>query len=195
MENAPWAGAVTEGSLSVVVQNCGNVAQTRAGLNGGNLGRRVDCYLAHTVELDDEMAILSAEAKRGVAVAARLGIDLDTVLGTTCYRSSYLLGVLHHRDCDWCVLDPLVESPDVIVPVGRSLGIHRNVGRLEAVVNGSALSKGVRDGQGRGRDRQGELEPHDGCVVVPSILNRDNQDRGRAGRRLWLELIYHGAGS
>jgi hypothetical protein len=114
----PGAGAVAKGALAVAVQQGSDVAQTGAGLDGGDVGGRVDRDGVHAVELDDEMAVLAAEAKRGVAVPARLGRDLEADLGSARDGGGDLLGGGGHGDGGRGVLEALVEGVDVVLPAG-----------------------------------------------------------------------------
>lgn len=161
----PGAGAVAKSALAVTVQQGSDVAQTSAGLDGGDVGRRVERDGVHAVELDDEMAVLSAEAERGIAVAARLGRDLEADLGAARDGGGDLLRGRGHGDGGGGVLEALIEGVDIVLPAGRVAGVDGDLGCAEAVVDGSALVEPRVGGDEGGRgQRESSLEPHgDGC--------------------------------
>lgn len=157
----PGAGAVAKGALAVAVQQSSHMAQTGAGLDGGDVGGRVERDGVHAVQLDDEMAVLSAEAERGIAVAARLGRDLEADLGAARDGGDDVLGGGRHGDGGGGVLEALVKGVDVVLPAGRVAGVDGDLGGAEAVVDGGALVEpGVGGDEGGRGQREGSLEPH-----------------------------------
>jgi len=83
------------------------------------------------------MAVLPSQAKRRVAVATSLGADLDPGLGSAGDGSLNVLDLGRHDYRCRRVRQALVERSDVLVPGRAALCVDGDVGRLEAVIDGS----------------------------------------------------------
>ena len=113
------------------VQLSSKVAESRAGLDGGDL---ISCRVGrvvHAVQLNDQVAVLPAEAERGVAVSSRLGRHLDAELLAAYHRFLDLLNGSGHRNGDGCVRHADVEGGNIAVPVRRALDVDGHAGGCE----------------------------------------------------------------
>ena len=101
----------------LVVQLSSKMTKSRTGLDGGDL---ISCrvgHVVHAVQLNDQVAVLSAEAERGIAVSSRLGRHLDAELLAADHRLLDLLNGPGHRDGDWRVGHADVEGSRIAIPV------------------------------------------------------------------------------
>jgi hypothetical protein len=147
---------VSYGALVLVVQDGGHVAQTGTRLNDSDLRTGRHAHAVHAIELDNQVAILAAEAERSIAVAARLGGDLDTEVLTAYHRILDMLDRSGHGDGDGRVGHADVEGRRVARPALAALDVDGDAGLGQARLDGLARD----DDPGLGRQRGQERESH-----------------------------------
>lgn len=123
------------------------VAQSDPGLDNSNVAL-AERHIMHAIQLDDQVAVFSTEAKGGIAVSPRLRRHLDAK-GLGAHDCSLdMLNGGGHCDGGWRVGDAEVEGRRIALPVGRPLGVDRHAGRSEPGFNISLGHGGLSHGDG-----------------------------------------------
>lgn len=151
--HSPWTRSVADATLPLLIQLVRDVAKPATALDARDTRLLVELDGVHPVKLKDEMAVLAAEAKVGVAVAAALGRDLDAGLGAAADGVLDVLLSEGHRDGDGLVGGADVEGSRVH---GVVLGADLADGYLflgEAVGEDGAPVEGLGEGDA-GAERQ-----------------------------------------
>src|SRR3569833_149238 len=133
-ECLPWACSVAKGSLSLIIESGGHMTQARTSLNGGDI-RRIESYGVHAIQLDDKVAVFSAQPEGCVTVAARLRTDLDAGFSTARDGGLDMLDFGSGHDGNRRIRKPYVERRDILSPIVAPLRVDRDVGGAEAVID------------------------------------------------------------
>lgn len=119
------------------------MTQSGTGLHSSNVLRCVVSDIVELVELNNQVAVLATESEAGVAVASRLGRNLDAELLAALDRVLDVLGGLGDRDGGRKVREANVERGNILVPAISALGVDWDFGIRETLLNGSSRNKRI----------------------------------------------------
>lgn len=163
MRNSPF---------TLVVQLSRDMTKTRTGLNLGRVVLCVQLDAEHAVQLDHQVAIVTAKAPRRVAVATALGADLDAVLDTALDGGRDVRNRRGHGDGHGLVLQAQVVRGAVLRPLGRALDVDGHLGAGEAAGDGIALGWHGRRLQSEAGEEPREASEEHNCNGEARVKTR-----------------------
>lgn len=118
-----------------------HMAQSRTTVDGSNIRGSVDAHAIHAVQFQDEVAILTAQPKGGITVAAAFWTHFQTELRAARHGGLDMIGGSGHHDGRGGIGQTSVERRSIAGPGAVALGFIWDAGSLEAVTDGSPWGK------------------------------------------------------
>lgn len=146
---------MTEGLLSLSIQFCCNVAQSSTCSDDSSVSNWIGSDVVEATHVNDQVAVFSSEAKRGITVSSTLSRDSDAGRNTASY------GVLNVLDSRWNSIrgrrdrHTKVERLYRLSVVAGILGVCRDTLGGKALVKSSTLVEGVGKCGSRKKRSQG----------------------------------------